>query len=153
MRIVLGLVIVLAAATPAAAQDMRAQGTAAAVRAAVMDARAAPVVVRRQAPRSRWILPAKIAIGANGVCAFADLATSMYGFGAKTLNEQNKALAWAQDDPIAFAVVKGGMNVGATYVYVKGYDDHPLLTTIVAASTASLQCWAAGHNQREMEGR
>jgi len=86
---------------------------------------AAPVAA--QPHQDDWQM--KALLSAKMVSAAADVGTSMYAFGQQgdRFREANPALRWVQDKPVAFSVVKMGLEVGVGLLAWELHKTHPRL--------------------------
>lgn len=147
--------LILALPSLAQAQSLREQGQAAAIQAAQADAiqyqpcQEIDVGLCMKLPPTRWERAATWAIAYYGVCAFADIGSTLFGTGKGVLVERNPILKPLEQEPIPMAIAKGSMTAGITWLFTQLRKKTPVLTALSAAGLGSFQCWAAGNNHRE----
>lgn len=109
-------------------------------------ARPAHAQEHREGPKATVLTHALI--GATLVGHFTDISTTMYGIGGHRLREANPALRWAQDRPVAMAVVKGGLATLSADLLLRRHVRHPKSTKVAAALVASAMFYVSYRNAK-----
>jgi hypothetical protein len=91
-------------------------------------------------------------IGATMVAHFADISTTMYCVGRGDCHEANPALRWAQDRPIAMAVVKGSIATASAGRLLKYHKEHPKAARWTAVAITVAISWLSYRNATHSPG-
>lgn len=87
-----------------------------------------------------------IAIGAFMVGQFSDAMTTEYCIGAGLCREANPLMRWANHQPVAMAMVKGGVATVASVALIKAHRIHAKATFLVTIGLTVGQAWLTVHN-------
>jgi hypothetical protein len=95
---------------------------------------------------------ALMGIAAHGIAQAADLSTTEFLLGRGGFKEANPILKWASHDPIPMALVKGGVAVATSYVFIKYHKKHPQLVASISFASAGLTFYVAHRNAQLARG-
>lgn len=160
-RILISAVLLVACiALPAQAQDLRQDGTRAAIAAAVVDAqhvlspcREVPSGPCVKLPPTGVDIFVTTAIVADNVCAFYDIVSTLTGTVTGQLRELNEFLAPFASNWFAMTTTRASVQVVKWWIFRSMKNKGPTWakwTGITATTTAAMGCGAAIHNTLEM---